>query len=124
MHGDIRGHRLLTQAFLDADVVFTKQRLCPFKISRIHWRLTMSTERHAVRLVSSRERRQACCVGEFKRRLRRFPESPKKEDLTPKPLSPYAATKCMSEVYAKMYNDVCGSRPLPTLLQCLRAKTE
>jgi nucleoside-diphosphate-sugar epimerase len=36
------------------------------------------------------------------------PDTPKREDMTPNPLSPYAATKYISEIYAKMYNDVYG----------------
>ena len=36
------------------------------------------------------------------------PELPKREGMTPNPLSPYAVTKLVGEYYCKVFNDVYG----------------
>ncbi len=36
------------------------------------------------------------------------PELPKREEMTPNPLSPYAVTKLVGEYYCKVFNDVYG----------------
>ncbi len=111
VHGDIRDHRLLTQAFLDADVVFHEAAFVsvpksvedPLETNDVNVSgtlcvLSAAKERGVRRVVLASS---SAVYGDS-------PESPKKEDMTPTPLSPYAATECIAEVYAKMYNDVYG----------------
>ena len=43
--------------------------------------------------------------------LRQHPELPKREDMRPTPLSPYALQKLVGEQYGRMFHELYGLKP-------------
>ncbi len=111
VHGDIRNKELLESVFSGAQVVFHQAALVSVPKS-----VQNPLETHDVNvngslcvLAAARDsgvRRvvlaSSCAVyGDS-------PVVPKEETMTPNPISPYACTKYIMEIYAKMYSDLYG----------------
>jgi nucleoside-diphosphate-sugar epimerase len=111
VNGDIRDRELLKSLFLSAAAVFHQAALVSVPQSVKDPLMTNDINVHGTLCVLSSAREvgvkrvvlaTTCAVyGDS-------PVVPKEESMTPSPMSPYASTKYMTEVYARMYSELYG----------------